>query len=118
MAKTKIVTYEGNTRAIVFRLRKTGTTQYWDVSSASSIFLEGAPAGKGDQEPIGPVQCDKQHPDADWANGKVVAVISPDDFTEEKGTKLFSLTVVIGSETITVDDGSIEVGDRPGYVPP
>lgn len=108
----RIITFEGNVKAIPFRLRVKGTKTYWNVAAATRIVLEWERfAG---QERL-QLECDRLHANADWAAGKVVAVISPADLTEKAGSYPFSLTVYLGTEEITAVTGHVEVAERPGY---
>jgi len=113
----RLVVYEGNVKALPFRLRVKGTKNFWNVAAATQILLEYEESAGS---PKLQVPCDINHAQADWANGKVVAQVSPADVTAKVGSYPFSLTVFLGTEEITAVSGHIEVKERPGfpYPPP
>jgi hypothetical protein len=107
-------TYEGNMVALPFELRREGVRGAWDVSTASQIALEvTTPAGVN----MAPIPAQSAHPDANWAAGIVVVVISGSNVTAAIGTYPYSLTVSIAGQVITAGTGLIEVLDRPGFAP-
>lgn len=104
-------TFTSNVRALVFLLYRKGIKSLWNVSGATQIRLEvTTPAGVD----LSPILCSPTHPDADWTNGKVVAVIDTGNVTGALGTYLFALTVDIAGERVTAEDGVIEVLPKPG----
>ena len=115
MATThRFETYEGNSVALPFELRREGVKGVWDVSGATQIALEvTSPAGTD----LSPVLADSNHADANWAEGLVVVVISSANVTNVIGSYAYSLTVTISGQILTVATGVIEVKDRPGYTP-
>ena len=112
----KFVTYEGNTRVLPFSLRRFSNNLPWDVSTATAIQLEVT--NTRDQVNLTPIMASSGAPGADWANGEIRVTISPANVTASINTYEWGLTVTIGGEVITVDDGTIEVRDRPGYPAP
>lgn len=110
----RIVTFEGNRVALPFELRREGVRGPWDVSGATQIRLETtSPDGTN----MAPIIAQSSHPDANWALGVVVVVISGTDVTAALGDYPYALTVDIGGQIITTHVGLIEVKDRPGFVP-
>ena len=107
-------TYEGNTVALTFELRREGIKGPWDVSGASGIALE---VTRPDGTNMSPIAVQELHPDADWTNGIVVVVIEGANVTGSIGTYPYSLTVTIAGQIITAGTGLIEVLDRPGFAP-
>ena len=115
IAQQNFTVYEGNTRNVRFELRKKGERAFFDVSAATKIQMEiDDPAGVE----IAPIEADILHPDADWANGRVIVVVSPADLTASVGTRHYALTVFLGTEEITVITGHAEVAERPGFPAP
>jgi hypothetical protein len=110
-----IVVYEGNARDITFRLRKKGQRDFFDVSTASKIQLE-LDSPKGVERT--PIEADESHPNADWANGKVIVSVDNTNLSDVVGTHPYALTVFIGAEEITVVTGNVEVAERPGFPAP
>lgn len=106
------MTYEGNQLALPFELRREGIAGPWNVGSATQITLEVTrPNGTN----MTPIVAQSSHPDANWALGVVVVVISGSDVTAAIGTYPYSLTVSIAGQIITAGTGLIEVRDRPGF---
>lgn len=114
-AEQNILVYEGNTRNVLFELRKKGQRDFFDVSTASKIQFEVDNVDGVEQAPI---LADIAHPDADWANGRVIIVVSPSDVTATVGTRHYALTLFLGTEEITLVVGHIEVAERPGFPAP
>lgn len=110
----RIVTYQGNSFYYLVTLKTYGSRTPRNVSAASSILLEWETAARVHQTPI---VCLSNAPGADWANGVVALPIGP-PMTSAIGTITFALTVQIGGQTITYDDGAVEVRERPGYPAP
>ena len=104
-------TYEGNRRSLAFDLRRAGRRGPWDVSGATQIRLEWTAIDGTNGTPIVAVS---SHPDANWAEGRVVVVIDSTNITASIGTYPYTLTVDIAGEVISIDPGTIEVLDRPG----
>jgi hypothetical protein len=110
-----ILTFEGNARNIVFRLRKKGQRDFFDVSTATKIQME-LDDPEGDE--LAPIEADSGHSDADWSQGRVVVEITPGNLTANVGTYAYALTVFIGAEIVTAAAGHVEVAERPGYPAP
>lgn len=106
-------TYEGNTVALPFELRREGIKGPWVVTGATIALEVTRPDGTN----MTPIAAQSGHPDANWAIGIVVVVISGSDVTAAIGSYPYSLTVTIAGQIITAGTGLIEVQDRPGFTP-
>jgi hypothetical protein len=107
---------EGNVRFIRIRLRRYGQAQPPSVADAAWIQFEWEDENGVTRVPI---QADKLHPDADWAQGIVIVVLSRTDVLQNPGNKPYAITMSLGGQEITLVEGVVEVFDRAGYpLPP
>lgn len=111
----KITLYEGNVVTKTFRLKIPRSTQPWDVSLATQIQLEVERCADGTI--IAPILANPAAPGANWSDG-IVPIQIDQTVSDVIGTYEWSITVFIGADTITADDGTIEVLNRPGYPVP
>jgi hypothetical protein len=107
-----IVTYQGNFLYFPVEVRKYGSKLAQDLGAASAITIEWENDAGVAQSLINVLST---LPGADWPHGIVVLPITPSNFTAAIGFYTFSLTIQIGGQTITYDDGTVEVRERPGY---
>lgn len=108
----RIVLYQGNLIYFPLLVKRFGSKTPEDLSIASAILLEWEDENGAEQVTVNVLST---LPGADWANGIVVLAFSPADFTATIGEYTFSLTVVIGGQTITYCTGTVEVHERPGF---
>ena len=112
----KIHTHLDNIRELTFNMKRYGQNAPWDVSGASQILLEAERNSTGTH--LTPIVADSGAPGADWANGIVKITIDSTNVTGAVDTYTFGVTVFIGGQEVTTDEGTIEVAARPGYPPP
>lgn len=108
-------TYVGNQRLLQFRFRQRSFVGFKDLSAAKEIRLEVTRQALTGNIILPAIIADLFHPNTDLEEGRVVVRISPDDVTAINGSYVFSLTVDIEDETITLTTGRIEVLPRPGF---
>lgn len=108
-------TYVGNQRLLKFRFRQRSFVGFKDLSAANEIRLEVTRQTITGNVILPAIVVDLLHPDVDLENGRVAVRISADDVTAVNGSYVFSLTVDIEDETITLTTGRIEVLPRPGF---
>lgn len=111
MNRSNLQVYLGNSRYIAFRLRKSGMTGFWNVSSYPAIEVEYRRIG--DDAPLTPVACSPLTLGADWSTGLVQALITPLDVTARVGTYEYSVTLRSSPLEQTAGAGRLEVLDRP-----
>lgn len=111
----RIRTYKGNTRNWPVQIRTPNQKTPPDLSVATSIIVEWENED-GEDQPV--INVLPNLPGADWSTGLVMIPLRPSNFTAEEGTYTFSLTIFIGGQEITYDDGVVEVAERPGYDSP
>ena len=118
MSHIRFDVFEGNRRRLLFRLRKSGRDTFFDLSTATEVRLETERVEIDKRTVLAAIIANPSQPEADFANGRVVAFIDPADVTAIIGSYAFSLTADIDDETITLATGLIEVRDRPGFPVP
>lgn len=111
----KIVIHEGNVRILTFNVKRFGSFDPFDLSAATQIQLEIT--GPDATTNFAPILASSGAAGADWPNGIVVVTVGK-AVTDTIGTYEFSLSAFINGEEITLECGTIEIRDRPGYPAP
>jgi hypothetical protein len=99
-----------NTRWVPLRLRKYGSRDSFNVSSAQKIAVEFAKIGEA---PLPAIFASRTAPGADWIAGKVPVLVSPADLTARVGSYHVSVTIYDSPTEMTASMGRIEVLPRP-----
>lgn len=105
--------HKDNVRDVTFQLRRTGRREPFDVTG-QLLRLTAQRYETETEEALEPIDADPLHPDADFANGKVVITVD-ERITEEVGTYEYALTLRTATEEITLQTGYIQVRERPGF---
>lgn len=104
---------QGNQVRLRFELSVRGVGP-WDVSGMASGFLE---VEGEDGVALASIALSATEDGADWVHG-VVTVLLPEAYTEAVQRLGYTLTLVMGDETVSPCAGGLVVERRQGYTPP
>jgi len=112
--RIRIEVMETAIMAVPFRLKIRGTKCHWNVSAADYIHLTARVMDEEGLQRDVVITASPHHPLSNWADGKVIVVLRPENLTNIIGRHSVSFAVEIGGERIPCGAGFVEVTDRFG----